>query len=490
MIEAPARGLSLGSSLGSSRKSMKRAWGIVVAAALTACSFAPGSGPRSADAVAGGGKANGAILYDVVKVDNRVVAAVLARPHPSFRALFAQGQPPPPRIAAGDRIAVVIWEAGPGGLFTAPLPALPAAAPPNPTIEPLETPQSPLPASPGRAELNRLLGLPPGGETPPGEATPQTGEKPPAAQAVPPSVRAMLSAASANRTEAARLARQNRMGTAMPVQQVARDGMITIPYAGRIAAAGHTAAEVQREITARLAKKALEPQVLVVDQGGPAHAVTVTGAVVHGARIPLSPAGDRLLQVIAEAGGARAPVRDLFIRLSRGGRTATLPLAALVAHSAQNIYAWPGDALTLIRRPQTFSVFGAANRANHNAQIRFDAATLTLGEALGKARGLRPDIANARGVFLFRHESDAVLRALGEPLAADARGGVSPVVYRFDLSKPKDFFLARRFPVRDKDIIFVVDAGIMPLYRWFRVLNKIIGPVEEGFIVCYTTAGC
>lgn len=483
---------------------MKRAWGIVVAAALAACSVAPGSGPRSVGAVTGGGKADGAILYDVVRVDNRVVTTVLTRPRPSFHALFAQGKPPPPRIAVGDSIAVVIWEAGPGGLFTAPLPALPAAAPPNPTIEPLETPQSPPPTSPGNNELNRLLGLPPTGErtpserspgeVPPGEgvpgAMPEAGKTPPSVPAVPPSVRGMLGAAAANPAEAARLARQNRRGAVMPVQQVARSGTITIPYAGRIPAAGRTAAEVQREIMARLVKKALAPQVLVVDRGGPAHTVTVTGAAVHGARIPLSPAGDRLLQVIAEAGGAHAPVRDLFIRLSRGGVTATVPLAALVAYPAQNIYAWPGDALTLIRRPQTFTVFGAANRANRNALIRFGAATLTLGEALGKARGLRPDIANARGVFLFRYESDAVLRALGEPLAAAARDGVSPVVYRFDLSKPEGFFLARRFPVHDRDIIFVIDADIIPLYRWFRVLNKIIGPVEQGFIVCYTTSGC
>lgn len=461
------------------------AWGIVVVMALAACSLAPGSGPRSVGAVTGGGAAHGAILYDVVKVDNRVVATVLARPRPSFRALFAQGRPPLPKIAVGDGIVVIIWEAGPGGLFTAAPPALPAA-PPNPTIEPLETPSSPPPTSPGNTELNRLLGLPPTGERTPNETVPgetATGRRPPSEQETPP-------AAAASLAEAARIAEQNRRGAAMPAQQVARDGTITIPYAGRIPAAGRTRAEVEREITARLAKKALAPQVLVVDTGGPAHTVTVTGAVVHGARIPLSPAGDRLLQVIAEAGGARAPVHDLFIRLSRGGVTATLPLAALVAHPAQNIYAWPGDVLTLIRLPQTFTLFGAANGANRNAQIPFGAATLTLGEALGKMRGLRPDIANARGVFLFRYESDAVVRALGEPLAASARDGVSPVVYRFDLSKPKDFFLARRFPMRDRDILFVVNADIVPLYRWFRVLNRILGPVEEGFVVCYTTAGC
>jgi polysaccharide export outer membrane protein len=268
---------------------------------------------------------------------------------------------------------------------------------------------------------------------------------------------------------------------------VARDGTITIPYIGHILAAGRTPAELQRGIEARLAKKAIEPQALVIDEGGPAHTVAVTGEVVHGARIPLSPAGDRLLQVIAEAGGAHAPVHEVFVRLSRGGVTATLPLDTLVKEPAENIYVWPGDVVTLIRRPQTFSVFGAAKR---NAQIPFRAATLTLGEAFGKAHWLREEVSNARGVFLFRYESDGVVHALGEPLAAAAQDGVSPLVYRFDMKDPKSFFLAQRFPMHDKDVVFIVDADIVPLYKWFAVLSKILGPIEEGLLVCATTKSC
>jgi len=37
------------------------------------------------------------------------------------------------------------------------------------------------------------------------------------------------------------------------------------------------------------------------------------------------------------------------------------------------------------------------------------------------------------GVFLFRYEPNAVVRALGQPIASAASGGVSPIVYRFDL---------------------------------------------------------
>ena len=87
--------------------------------------------------------------------------------------------------------------------------------------------------------------------------------------------------------------------------------------------------------------------------------VTVSGEVLGGARVPLSVGGDHLLDVIAAAGGAKAPVYQTFVQLTREGVTVTIPLEQLVSNPAENIYAWPGDTLTLVQLPQTYSVFGA-----------------------------------------------------------------------------------------------------------------------------------
>src|SRR5207248_5212364 len=106
---------------------------------------------------------------------------------------------------------------------------------------------------------------------------------------------------------------------------------------------------------------------------------TVTGEVIAGARVPLSVKGDRLLDLIAAAGGARSPVYETFVRLSRGGITATIPMEALVSDPAENIYAQPGDVLTLVRLPQSYTVFGATG---NNAQVPFTAERMTLVEAL------------------------------------------------------------------------------------------------------------
>jgi hypothetical protein len=56
---------------------------------------------------------------------------------------------------------------------------------------------------------------------------------------------------------------------------------------------------------------------------------------------------------------------------------------------------------------------------------------------------LRDDLAKPEGVFLFRYEPNSVLQALDQPIAAGTRGGVSPVVYRFNLRDGKTYSRAQ-----------------------------------------------
>ena len=266
----------------------------------------------------------------------------------------------------------------------------------------------------------------------------------------------------------------------IPDQVVARDGAISVPFADRIPVAGKSPLEVQRVIEQRLADKAIEPQALVAITKSISNSATVSGEVVAGARVPLSVNGDRLLDVIALAGGAKAPVYDTFVRLSREGVTATIPMEKLVSEPAENIYAWPGDVLTLVSVPQTFSVFGATGT---NIQVAFGAQEITLAQALAKAGGLQDLRADPAGVFLFRFEPPAVVGALKAPPLAIGPGGTSPVVYRLDLSDANSYFFAQRFPVEDKDIIYVANARLNELQKFFTLLNTITGPVITGIVV-------
>lgn len=266
----------------------------------------------------------------------------------------------------------------------------------------------------------------------------------------------------------------------LPEQIVARDGAISVPFAGRIPAAGHLPTEVQREIEQRLSGKAIDPQAIVTLGKNVNNTVTVTGEAIAGARIPLSLKGDRLLDLIAAAGGSHAPVYETFVRLSRGGVTATIPMEALVSDPLENIYAQPGDVLTVVKAPRTFTVFGAAGQNN---EIDFPSARLTLVEALAKAGGLQDSRSDPAGVFLFRYEPVAVLQALGVKPAAVTSDGKSPVVYRLNLRAAKAYFAAERFPVEDKDVIYIANADLDELQKFFGLIGTLTAPAITGVVV-------
>jgi polysaccharide export outer membrane protein len=266
----------------------------------------------------------------------------------------------------------------------------------------------------------------------------------------------------------------------IPEQVVGADGGISVPFAGRVPVAGRSTVDVQHEVEQRLAQKAIEPQVIVTITRSVTYAATVSGEVVNGARVPLSVNGDRLLDLIALAGGAKSAVYDTFVRLSRDGVTVTIPMERLVSDPGENIFAQPGDVLTLVRTPQTYSVLGATGQ---NAQITFNAERITLAEAIAKAGGLQDLRSDPAGVFLFRFEPAAVVTALNAPQLGTGPDRSSPVVYRLDMSDANAYFLAQRFPIEDKDVIYVANARLNELQKFFTLLNTLTGPVITGIVV-------
>jgi polysaccharide biosynthesis/export protein len=266
----------------------------------------------------------------------------------------------------------------------------------------------------------------------------------------------------------------------IPEQMVGQDGGISVPFADRVPVAGRLPVEVQKTIERRLAEKAIEPQAIVTVTRSITNSATVTGEVIAGARVPLSLKGDRLLDLIAAAGGAKTPLYETFVRLSRDGVTATIPMEMLVSDPAENIYAYPGDVLTLVRLPQSFTAFGATGL---NTQVNFTAEKMTLVEGLAKAGGLLDLRSDPAGVFLFRFEPPGIVKTLGRPQLGTGPDGSSPVVYRLDLSDAKSYFLAQRFPIHDKDIIYVANADLNELQKFFSLLNTLTGPVITGIVV-------
>ncbi|MFN3350798.1 polysaccharide biosynthesis/export family protein [Pseudorhodoplanes sp.] len=266
----------------------------------------------------------------------------------------------------------------------------------------------------------------------------------------------------------------------IPEQEVSQNGTIQVPYAGRLKIAGLRPAEAESLIVDSLRGKAIEPQAVVTITRNRNNTVTVTGEVTNGMLAPVSVKGDRVLDVIAAAGGLRAPGHEVFVRLTRGEKSANVPFNILLADARENVYVRPGDVLTVVREPQRFTAFGGTGR---NELIQFDAAGMTLEQALARAGGLLDFRADSTGVFLLRFEPASLVAEMLPERKEQIATNYVPVVYRLNLRNANSYFMARAFPMRDKDILYVANAPLTEVQKFLSVIGTITAPVLQGAAV-------
>ncbi len=258
--------------------------------------------------------------------------------------------------------------------------------------------------------------------------------------------------------------------TTFPEQMVNVEGTINVPFAGAVPVAGTTPQHIEAEIVRRLIGKANQPQVLVRVIRNSTSNVTVVGEVASSMRMPLTAKGERLLDALAAAGGVKQPVGKITIQITRDGQVRSLPLETIIQDPKQNVVLQPGDVMTALHQPLSFTVLGAAGK---NEEINFEAQGISLAQALARMGGLQDARADAQGVFVFRFEDPAVVDAGGRPLLLTPEGK-APVVYQVNLKDPRTFFLTQNFPVHNRDVIYVANAPVAELQKFLNILTSAV----------------
>ncbi len=261
--------------------------------------------------------------------------------------------------------------------------------------------------------------------------------------------------------------------TTLPDQMVDDQGFIFVPFAGRIQAAGKTLQDIEAEIVQRLVGKANQPQVLVRLTHNSSANATVVGDVNNSTRVALIPGNDRLLDALAAAGGVRQPVTKMTIQVTRAKNVYSLPLETIIRNPEQNVTLMPGDVVTALFQPFSFTALGATGK---NDEVNFETQGITLAQALARSGGLIDTRSNAQGVFIFRFEPKSALEWPRQPVLATPEGMV-PVVFRVDLSKPSSFFLMQSFPIENRDVLYVSNAPVTELQKFLNLLFTVAYPV-------------
>ncbi|MBB3951174.1 polysaccharide biosynthesis/export family protein [Aureimonas jatrophae] len=254
----------------------------------------------------------------------------------------------------------------------------------------------------------------------------------------------------------------------LPRQTIDTDGTLSVPYAGRVRASGRTPTAVQAEIEQRLADRAIEPQVVINLIESRSSQVSVLGDVNAPAKFEVTPGGDRILDVISRAGGISASGAETYISLQRNNTSATVLFDTLLERPSENIYVYPGDTIFANRERRTYLAFGASGL---NGRIDFEESNLTLAEAVGKAGGLLDAAADPGQIFLYRLVDPEILARMGAPVTAKAGKGF-PVIFRANLRDPSTYFLAQRFAMEDKDILYVSNADSVELLKVLNIISS------------------
>lgn len=266
----------------------------------------------------------------------------------------------------------------------------------------------------------------------------------------------------------------------LPPQAVDQKGNIYVPYAGEIPSAGRTLPDIQQAVVARLRNRAIEPQVVVSLNQQHSSVVSVLGDVNTPGVLALNSVGERMLALIARAGGPKFEAIESYVTLQRDGRKVRVLLSRIVHDPRENIFIRPNDVIFLTHEAPTFTALGALNQNvfGFNSEIAFDTETLTLAQAIGKGGGLNDNQSDPAEVFIYRYESRRLLEKLGIDTTRFVYDRI-PTIYHVNLRDPSGYLIAAGFQMQTKDVMYVANAKVVDYYKLLTLINTTAATVNN-----------
>jgi len=189
--------------------------------------------------------------------------------------------------------------------------------------------------------------------------------------------------------------------------------------------------------------------------------------------LALNSVGERLLALIARAGGPKYEAIESYVTLQRDGKRVRVLLSRVVHDPNENVFVRPNDVIFLTHEAPTFTALGALNQNvfGFNSEIPFDVETLTLTQAIGKAAGLSDQQSDPSEVYIYRFEGRHFLDKLGVDTRRFTFDSI-PTIYHVNLRDPSGLMLASGFQMRTKDVVYIANARVVDYYKFLTLLNN------------------
>jgi polysaccharide export outer membrane protein len=125
--------------------------------------------------------------------------------------------------------------------------------------------------------------------------------------------------------------------------------------------------------------------------------------------------------------------------------------------------------------------FRAMAPTGGQGHFEFGAWRISLAEGVGKAGGLRDDLAEPAAVFLYRGETRDVAERLGIDCSRFP-GPIIPVIYNVNFRNPEGYFLATKFQMRNKDVIYVSNATSVEISKALQYFRLTVATINDPIV--------
>lgn len=235
---------------------------------------------------------------------------------------------------------------------------------------------------------------------------------------------------------------------------VSETGHLSFPYAGTIKVQGMTPQQLESLLTRKLARVYKNPQISVRMTAFRSRRAYVEGEVRTPGLQVFTDVPMTLPEALNRAGGILPTGDRSFVTLTRGKKTTTIDLMALVEQGVDpsDIPLRNGDMVTVRNRDERkVMVMGEVLKPS---TILMRNGRLSLHDALGEVGGVDLGTSDPRQIFVVRN---------------GPKGG--QVIYHLDARSATALAMADGFALEPKDVVYV---DPVPLVRWSRIVNLIL----------------